>query len=177
MVIARLSVSWIWLYQASAPGPILDAHESGAGVTYEQFIELRTALTALWSETPEANLQALFIDTVAESHRALMASGYKDSAHDHTVLANHLNTLKSDPETGGWANAFLIASLHERAHRLPPMPNPESVPNWLKGAFGSFNSPHRFCSAMAVKPMHILIIWSAGFRYFWSTLKGRVDLL
>ena len=107
-------------------------------MTYEQFIELQAALIALWSETPEVDLEALFTDAVAESHRALMASGYKDAANDHAVVASHLDMLKSDPETDGWANAFLIASLHERAHRLPPMPNPESVPSWLRDVFWEF---------------------------------------
>ena len=74
------------------PNSILPAYESGVGVTYEQFIELRAALTALWSESPEANLEALFAGAVVESHRALMPSGYKDAVNDYAAVAPRRRT-------------------------------------------------------------------------------------
>ena len=111
------------------------------GVKYEQFTELREGLTALWSETPESELEARFTGAVVESHRALMASGYKDAPNDndHAAITPHLDALKSDPASNGWASAFLVTSLYERAHRLPPISNPKSVPIWLREIYWEFH--------------------------------------
>ncbi len=49
-------------------------------MNYQQFTELREGLTALWSETPEPELEARFTGAVAESQRALMSSAYKGTA-------------------------------------------------------------------------------------------------
>ena len=108
---------------------------------YEQFTELREGLTALWSETPEAELELQFTGAVAQSHRALMASAYKGAVtldiHEPQV-ARHIEALRSGPETHGWANAFLAMSLQEWAHRLPPPPDPALVPDWLIEIFLEF---------------------------------------
>ncbi len=110
-------------------------------MNYQQFTELREGLTALWSETPEPELEARFTGAVAQSQRALMSSAYKGTAAldiREPQIARHIEALQSGPETHGWANAFLALSLHEWAHRLPPPPDLAHVPDWLLSTFLEF---------------------------------------